>query len=277
MIYHGLGAHGHGQCLHSIPGRRHTRAPRSTMRRSSARSSRRSTSSATMPVCATLRSWRTSGHQPELWYEPVFHTVENTPPAGVVARDQGSKSLQCYNICLVCLLAGSEAFATEPVSKQTKDMLVTLQTFGIAVPCNDTIRWCVLSGLEHRLVQKLPRQAMQRVNPDLAVKKQILKKALHQVATKMGSSWARPLRDDEIEDRRYGQWGLPPMKASPAQSCPDLRQAKTPSTNPTCTSPPFPYSKAVLKWGASTSGVSAGGLGLAKVRARPCRANRRWG
>jgi len=59
--------------------------------------------------------------------------------------------------------------------------------------------------------------------------------------------------------------GIPgAMGASMPGVCPDLRHAQAPTANPTYTSPPL-----VTKNGASTSGVSAGGLGMAKVMATP--------
>jgi hypothetical protein len=58
--------------------------------------------------------------------------------------------------------------------------------------------------------------------------------------------------------------GLPPT----SRACPDRHHAMAPSTNPTSTSPPLPSCTAVRKREASTSGVNAGGFGLAAVRAR---------
>jgi len=59
----------------------------------------------------------------------------------------------------------------------------------------------------------------------------------------------------------YPQWANRPA------ACLDRRHVKAPNTNPTCTRPSFPYCKTVRKCGASTIGVSAGGLGLATVQA----------
>jgi hypothetical protein len=66
--------------------------------------------------------------------------------------------------------------------------------------------------------------------------------------------------------RQYGAT----LVASPPGSCLIVRQTKAPCANPVLA----PHFRTFLQYGnmgASTSGVSAGGLGLAKVGARPCR------
>jgi hypothetical protein len=61
-----------------------------------------------------------------------------------------------------------------------------------------------------------------------------------------GEATASEIKDG---DRQCEQGGLAPWGASAPGACPDLRQAKAPSTNPTCASPPFQYSEAIRKQG----------------------------